>query len=119
MDKSSNSQEKRENNKFQMGLCLVWSSLTPTELGRDGIKLSKCLYKNLVRTAVEWRHLAAFCLPTASVNQEIWIWREVIDTNFFRRKQTSPPLPRGSIELGWREDYAYYLYFLFFSASLP
>lgn len=27
--------------------------------------------QELVRTAVEWRHLAAFCLPTASVDQEI------------------------------------------------
>lgn len=70
VDKSSNSQEKREN-KFQKGLCWVPSSLTPTELRRDGIKLNVCPYKNLVRTAVEWRHLAAFCLPTASVNQEI------------------------------------------------
>lgn len=72
MDKSSSSQEKRQKTtNFRQDFGLVQSSLTPTELGRDGIKLSRCPYKNLVRTAVEWRHLAAYCLPTASVNQEI------------------------------------------------
>jgi len=27
--------------------------------------------QNPVRTAVEWRHLAVFCLPTAAVSQEM------------------------------------------------
>lgn len=73
MDKRSNLQERGKQHKFQGGITLVWCSAPSHLLDQEkgGIKMNKYPYKNLVRTAVEWRHLAACCLPAASVRQEI------------------------------------------------